>query len=143
MSPPLLTCSSSSTHSVPQVRVGSAKAGFFAIASTPSSTAASGTVELLIKTPAPATAEAVAAAVAGGTPILITAAEVLTQLLAGDALEVSASQGQGFPVDRIPVAEFPTVLIFATGALEMKIPTNPCVIVLATSRESNRPACKR
>lgn len=73
------------------------KAGFFAIASGPDPNN-HGVLELLIKTQPGATAEALCA--------LETGAEIL----------VSPVQGKGFPVTRIPAADFPTVLMFATGS---------------------------
>lgn len=77
------------------------KPGFFAIASTPPSenTSAnfSSIVELLVKGQ-------------GET------AEALTKAAAGEAVMVSPVMGGGFPVERIPAQDFPTVLLFATGS---------------------------
>lgn len=74
------------------------KAGFFAIASPPDANNG-GVVELLVKA-------------AGGT------AELLCAAAPGADVLVSAVMGKGFPVDRIPPAAFPTVIIFATGSGE-------------------------
>jgi hypothetical protein len=67
------------------------KAGFFAIASAPLRT--DGTVELLIKTQPGSAAEAINALPAGGSVL------------------VSAAQGKGFPIDKIPTSDVDTVLM--------------------------------
>ncbi|KAJ9529694.1 hypothetical protein QJQ45_014457 [Haematococcus lacustris] len=76
---------------------GEGKAGFFAIASPPDVNN-QGVLEMLIK-------------VQPSSP-----AEALCALQAGQELQVSPVQGKGFPVDRIPAAEYPTILMFATGS---------------------------
>jgi ferredoxin-NADP reductase len=43
-------------------------------------------------------------------------AEQLCALSEGSELLVSDAQGKGFPVDRVPAADYPTVLLFATGS---------------------------
>lgn len=73
------------------------KPGFFAIASAPGADKENGAVELLIKSQ-------------GGT------AEQLCGAAAGTEVLVSAPMGNGFNVDSVPPADFPTVLIFATGS---------------------------
>jgi len=77
--------------------VADGKPGFFAIASPPDVNN-SGVLELLIKR------------VPGG------AAEALCSLAPGGELMVSPVQGKGFPVDKIPAASYPTLLMFATGS---------------------------
>ncbi|KAF8060585.1 zinc finger CCCH domain-containing protein 40 [Scenedesmus sp. PABB004] len=79
-----------------QIKVGEGKPGFFAIASPPDPNN-QGLVEFLIK--------------AQGE-----AAEALAGLGAGAEVAVSPVMGKGFPVDRIPPATTPTVLLFATGS---------------------------
>lgn len=75
------------------------KAAFIALASSPQDVHNNGgMVELLVK-PQP-----------GAT------AEQLCALAAGAELLVSDAQGKGFPVDRVPAADYPTVLLFATGS---------------------------
>lgn len=71
------------------------KAGFYAIASAPDKE--NGIVDLLIKAQGQ-TAEQVVATPAGGV------------------LYVSPPMGKGFPIDRIPPEQFPTVFLFATGS---------------------------
>lgn len=91
-----------------QVRVGdgtdegSTKPGFFAIASAPgegSKDSSSSTVDLLVK-------------VTGDAK---NAADALCAVAAGSQVEVSPISGKGFAIDRIPPADFHTVLLFATG----------------------------
>jgi len=90
-----------------QVRVGdgtdegSTKPGFFAIASAPEreSKSPSSTVDLLVK----ATGDAK------------NAADALCAAAEGSQVEVSPISGKGFALDRIPPADFHTVLLFATG----------------------------
>jgi ferredoxin-NADP reductase len=75
------------------------KAAFIALATAPADARNNaGLVELLIKPQPGATAEALCA------------------LAEGAELLVSDAQGGGFPVDRVPAAAFPTVLLFATGS---------------------------
>lgn len=75
------------------------KAAFIALATAPADAANNaGLVELLVKPQPGATAEALCA------------------LAEGAELLVSDAQGGGFPVDRVPAAQFPTVLLFATGS---------------------------
>lgn len=83
-----------------QLRVpDAARSAFYAIASPPSHAVATGEFEFLLKT------------FAGST------AEVICRLKRGDLVELSPVLGDGFDVDRIsPAAEFPSVLIFATGS---------------------------
>uniref|UniRef100_A0A5B7BBN4 FAD-binding FR-type domain-containing protein n=1 Tax=Davidia involucrata TaxID=16924 RepID=A0A5B7BBN4_DAVIN len=76
-----------------------AKPSFLAIASPPSLAAARGQFEFLVKS------------VAGST------AELLCGLRKGDVVELSQVMGGGFDTDQIsPPADYPTVLIFATGS---------------------------
>jgi len=79
-----------------QVKIGEGKPGFFAIASAPDPNN-QGLLEFLIK--------------AQGD-----AAEALAALSAGADVSVSPVQGKGFPVDKIPAADYPAVLMFATGS---------------------------
>ncbi|KAL4858436.1 Fruit protein [Chlorella vulgaris] len=72
------------------------KAGYFAIASPPGADKENGLVELLVKEQE------------GANHQLCTAQ-------AGASLLVSAPLGKGFAVDTVPPAQFPTVLVFATG----------------------------
>lgn len=76
--------------------MGDCKPGFFAVASAPGNGTA---LEFLIKPGAPD-----------------SAASLLVALPAGSEVAVSPAQGKGFPVDKIPAADYPTVLCFATGA---------------------------
>ncbi|OMO96360.1 Phenol hydroxylase reductase [Corchorus olitorius] len=75
------------------------KPSFLAIASPPSLATTSGAFEFLVKS------------VAGST------AELLCGLKKGDVVELSSVMGNGFNIDKIdPPADYPTVLIFATGS---------------------------
>eukprot|EP00878_Enallax_costatus_P007580 GHUV01007937.1.p1 GENE.GHUV01007937.1~~GHUV01007937.1.p1 ORF type:complete len:325 (+),score=104.05 GHUV01007937.1:809-1783(+) len=79
-----------------QIKVGDGKPGFFAIASPPDPNN-QGLLEFLIK--------------AQGE-----AATALAALPAGAEVSVSPVMGKGFPVDKIPADNHPTVLLFATGS---------------------------
>ncbi|KAI4379122.1 hypothetical protein MLD38_005457 [Melastoma candidum] len=83
-----------------QLRIpGFRKLSFLAIASPPSTAAATGEFEFLVKS------------VKGST------AEALCRMRKGEFVEVSQAMGKGFEIDRIgPPEKFPTVFIFATGA---------------------------
>ena len=41
---------------------------------------------------------------------------VLMQMWAGSEVEASNVMGKGFPIDKCPPEQFPTLLIFATGS---------------------------
>ncbi|KAF5832117.1 hypothetical protein DUNSADRAFT_12128 [Dunaliella salina] len=73
------------------------KPGFFAIASPPDVNN-QGVLELLVKRQPG------------------SAADAICDLQEGSELKVSPVMGKGFPVDQIPAASFPTVLMFATGS---------------------------
>lgn len=79
-----------------QLKVGESKPGFYAIASPPDSNN-EGVVELLVKKQ-------------GET------AELLCSQSVGAEVQASPVQGKGFPVERVPPEQFPTLLIFATGS---------------------------
>lgn len=80
-----------------QLRVAGSKPAYMSIASPPK-TAASGSLEFLIKY------------VKGQT------AGLLCDLRKGDKVEVGPVSGKGFPIERLaPAEDFPTVLLFATG----------------------------
>ncbi|KAG2486349.1 hypothetical protein HYH03_014930 [Edaphochlamys debaryana] len=80
-----------------QVKVGDSKPGFFAIASAPGAGPA-GQLEFLIK----------------GAPG--STSELLCNIAAGAEVLVSPPMGKGFPLDRLPAASTPAVLLFATGS---------------------------
>lgn len=82
----------------PVLQVADGKPGFFAIASPPDPNN-QGLLEFLIK--------------AQGD-----AATALAALEAGAEVAVSPVMGKGFPVDKIPAEQHPTVLLFATGELQ-------------------------
>lgn len=75
------------------------KPAYIALASTPKDVANNGGLAELLVKPQP-----------GAT------AEDLCALSEGSEVLVSDAQGKGFPVDRVPAAGFPTVLLFATGS---------------------------
>lgn len=78
------------------IQVGDGKPGFFAIASPPDPNN-QGVLEFLIKGQ-------------GDT------AEALCDLAPGSEVSVSPVMGKGFPVEKIPAEDHPTVLLFATGS---------------------------
>lgn len=80
-----------------QVRVGDSKPGFFAIASPPDPNN-QGVVELLVK------------------PVPDSASQLIADSKEGDSVDVSPVMGKGFPIAKLPVDQYDTVLIFATGS---------------------------
>lgn len=97
--------------------MGDSKPGFFAVASPPDANN-QGLLEFLIKPQPDSTADLVA------------------NLKAGAEVSVSPVQGKGFPVDKIPAADFPTVIIFATGA-SAKPAMAACLLWLQDASNSN------
>lgn len=89
------TCTANHNHDLQAKVVADGKPGFFAVASAPSE---SSILELLIKTQPG------------------SAAEAINALSKGAELMVSAVQGKGFPIDKIPASEVDTVLMFGTGS---------------------------
>eukprot|EP00271_Cylindrocystis_brebissonii_P022221 TRINITY_DN845_c0_g1_i1.p1 TRINITY_DN845_c0_g1~~TRINITY_DN845_c0_g1_i1.p1 ORF type:complete len:337 (-),score=51.97 TRINITY_DN845_c0_g1_i1:890-1900(-) len=82
-----------------QVKFGTGKPAFLAIASPPKLAESSGVLEFLIKD------------VEGSTASQVCALPV------GAQVEMSQVMGRGFPLDKLsPPEEYPTVLIFATGS---------------------------
>ena len=101
-----------------QLKVAGGKPGFYAIASGPDPNN-KGVVELLVKCSGE-TAEALCNAAEGRRPLslfrLFDCLRPLSKLLAGSEVEASNVMGKGFPVDKCPPGQFPTLLIFATGS---------------------------
>lgn len=125
-----------------QIKVGDSKPGFFAIASAPDSNN-QGLVEVLIKDGPPESAANLLCNISPGQrltssvichvqPLLNTFVlaklcdflgamnidmyDVNQVLVAGAELSVSPVMGKGFRMERAPVADHPTCLLFATGS---------------------------
>lgn len=79
-----------------QMKVGDSKAAFLAIANAPGDSAG-GLMEFLIK------------------DVPESTANMILGLGEGDKVSVSPVMGKGFPVANVPVSDFDTMLIFATG----------------------------
>lgn len=80
-----------------QMKVGDSKPAFLAIANAPDPNNAGG-LEFLIK------------------DIPNSTANLIVNLSAGDKVAVSPVMGKGFPMEKVPAADFDTMLIFATGS---------------------------